>query len=266
MLNFMQTNRLKTAVPTTVHCDHLIQARSEGSSDLLDSVQENAEVYDFLQSAASKFGVGFWKPGAGIIHQVVLERYAFPGCLIIGTDSHTPNAGGIGACAIGVGGSDAVEVMAGLSWQTLYPKRIGVRLVGELRDWAAPKDVILYLAGVLTVSGATNCIIEYFGPGTQSISCTGKATITNMGAELGATTSVFPYDNRIEKYLNATERSDIANLSNEFKDYLSADAEVENNPEKYFDRVVEVNLDTLEPHIVGPVSYTHLTLPTTPYV
>ena len=159
MLNFMQTNRLKTAVPTTVHCDHLIQARSEGSSDLLDSVQENAEVYDFLQSAASNFGVGFWKPGAGIIHQVVLERYAFPGCLIIGTDSHTPNAGGIGACAIGVGGSDAVEVMAGLSWQTLYPKRIGVRLVGELRDWAAPKDVILYLAGVLTVSGATNCII-----------------------------------------------------------------------------------------------------------
>ena len=254
MLNFMQTKKLKTAVPTTVHCDHLIQARSEGSSDLLDSVQENAEVYDFLQSAASKFGVGFWKPGAGIIHQVVLERYAFPGCLIIGTDSHTPNAGGIGACAVGVGGSDAVEVMAGLSWQTLYPKRIGVRLVGELRDWTAPKDVILYLAGVLTVSGATNCIIEYFGPGTQSISCTGKATITNMGAELGATTSVFPYDNRIEKYLNATERSDIANLSNEFKDYLSADPEVENNPEKYFDRVVEVNLDTLEPHIVGPHS------------
>ena len=214
MLSFMQTRRAKTAVPTTVHCDHLIQARVEGGSDLLQSIEENEEVYDFLRSAAAKFGVGFWGPGAGIIHQVVLEQYAFPGALIIGTDSHTPNAGGLGACAVGVGGADAVEVMAGLPWELLLPRRIGVHLTGEKSGWTAPKDVILRLAGELTVSGGTNAIIEYFGPGARSISCTGKATITNMGAELGATTSIFAYDERMETYLEATGRGPLAQLAN----------------------------------------------------
>ena len=214
MLNFMQTRRDSAAVPTTVHCDHLIQARVEGGIDLVQSIEENDEVYSFLRSAAAKFGAGFWGPGAGIIHQVVLENYAFPGAMIIGTDSHTPNAGGLGSCAVGVGGADAVEVMAGLTWELLYPRYIGVHLTGEMDGWTAPKDVILRLAGELTVSGGTNAIIEYFGPGAASISCTGKATITNMGAELGATTSVFPYDERMERYLRATGRGDLAGLAN----------------------------------------------------
>ena len=252
MLQFMQTRRESTAVPTTVHCDHLIQARSEGGIDLLQSVEENSEVYDFLKSAAAKYGAGFWAPGAGIIHQVILEEYAFPGALIIGTDSHTPNAGGLGACAVGVGGADAVEVMAGLPWEVLYPRRVGVRLTGEMSGWTAPKDVILFLAGELTVAGGTNSIIEYFGPGTRSISCTGKATITNMGAELGATTSVFPYDERMERYLRATRRGALADLANQHKDILSVDDAVEADPEGYFDRVVEIDLSKLEPHVVGP--------------
>ena len=252
MLQFMQTRRKSTAVPTTVHCDHLIQARSEGGIDLLQSVEENSEVYDFLKSAAAKYGAGFWAPGAGIIHQVILEEYAFPGALIIGTDSHTPNAGGLGACAVGVGGADAVEVMAGLPWEVLYPRRVGVRLTSEMSGWTAPKDVILFLAGELTVSGGTNSIIEYFGPGTRSISCTGKATITNMGAELGATTSVFPYDERMERYLRATRRGALADLADKHKGILSVDKDVEANPEGYFDRVVEIDLSKLEPHVVGP--------------
>src|SRR5215475_768572 len=254
MLQFMQTRRTKTAVPTTIHCDHLIQARVEGASDLRESLAENQEVYDFLRTAAAKYGVGFWGPGAGIIHQVALENYAFPGELMIGTDSHTPNAGGLGACAVGVGGADAVEVMAGLPWEVLYPKFIGVRLTGELRGWTAPKDVILKLAGELTVSGGTNAIIEYFGPGTRSISCTGKATITNMGAELGATTSIFPYDQRMARYLAATGRGELAKLADQYSHLLAADKEIEANPSAYFDHIVEIDLSKLEPHIVGPHS------------
>jgi len=254
MLQFMQTRRTRTAVPTTVHCDHLVQARVEGGSDLLASLAENKEVYDFLRSASAKFGVGFWGPGAGIIHQVVLEQYAFPGALIIGTDSHTPNAGGLGACAIGVGGADAVEVMAGLPWELLYPRHIGVHLTGRMSGWTAPKDVILRLAGELTVSGGTNAIIEYFGPGARSISCTGKATITNMGAELGATTSVFAYDERMEMYLDATGRGALARLANQHAELLSPDEEVVAHPDRYFDRVVEIDLSRLEPHVVGPHS------------
>ena len=254
LLNFMQTRRGKTAVPTTVHCDHLIQARAEGGIDLVQSREENKEVYDFLMSASAKFGVGFWGPGAGIIHQVVLEEYAFPGALIVGTDSHTPNAGGLGACAVGVGGADAVEVMAGLPWELLFPKHIGVHVTGKMGGWTAPKDVILYLAGELTVSGGTNSIIEYFGPGTRSISCTGKATITNMGAELGATTSIFPYDERMERYLHATRRGALAELANDHADMLVADEDVEAHPERYFDRIVEIDLSRLEPHVVGPHS------------
>lgn len=254
MLQFMQTRRTRTAVPTTVHCDHLIQARAEGDSDLRESVAENGEVYDFLRSASAKFGVGFWGPGAGIIHQVALESYAFPGALIIGTDSHTPNAGGLGSCAVGVGGADAVEVMAGLPWEVLYPRRIGVHLVGEMSGWTAPKDVILYLAGELTVSGGTNAIIEYFGPGARTISCTGKATITNMGAELGATTSIFPHDERMDRYLEATGQGELAKLAGEHHDMLVADDEIESHPEEYFDRVIEIDLSRLEPHLVGPHS------------
>ena len=254
MLAFMQTRRARTAVPTTVHCDHLIQARAEGGLDLLQSIQENEEVYDFLRSASAKFGVGFWGPGAGIIHQVVLEQYAFPGALIIGTDSHTPNAGGLGACAVGVGGADAVEVMAGLPWELLLPRRIGVHLTGKKSGWTAPKDVILRLAGELTVSGGTNAIIEYFGPGARSISCTGKATITNMGAELGATTSIFAYDERMEIYLHATGRGALAELANQHRRLLTPDPEVESNPGSYFDQVVEIDLSQLEPHVVGPHS------------
>ena len=254
MLQFMQTRRTKTAVPTTVHCDHLIQARTEGSLDLLQSKEENSEVYDFLKTASAKFGVGFWGPGAGIIHQVVLEQYAFPGAMIIGTDSHTPNAGGLGACAVGVGGADAVEVMAGLPWELLYPRRIGVHLTGHLSGWTAPKDVILRLAGELTVSGGTNAIIEYFGPGTRSISCTGKATITNMGAELGATTSVFAYDDRMETYLRATGREVLAEAANRHRDLLAPDDEVVAEPGLFFDRVVEIDLSRLEPQVSGPHS------------
>jgi aconitate hydratase len=254
MLQFMQTRRTRTAVPTTQHCDHLIQARAEGSSDLRESLAENQEVYNFLRAAAAKYGVGFWEPGAGIIHQVALEEYAFPGEMIIGTDSHTPMAGGLGSCAVGVGGADAVEVMAGLPWELLYPKFIGVYLTGELNGWTAPKDVILRLAGELTVAGGTNAIIEYFGPGTRSLSATGKATITNMGAELGATTSIFPYDERMAKYLAATRRGELAVLASKYVYLLTADEEVEAHPEDYFDRVVRIDLSTLEPHIVGPHS------------
>ena len=254
MLSFMQTRKARTAVPTTVHCDHLIQARVEGGSDLLQSLEENEEVFDFLRSASARFGVGFWGPGAGIIHQVVLEQYAYPGALIIGTDSHTPNAGGLGACAVGVGGADAVEVMAGLPWEVLYPRHVGVRLTGEMGGWTAPKDVILYLAGELTVSGGTNAIIEYFGPGAKSISCTGKATITNMGAELGATTSIFAFDERMDTYLRSTGRAELADLAGQNRDLLEPDAEVERDPASYFDRVVEIDLSRLEPHVVGPHS------------
>ena len=252
MLQFMQAGLKQAALPTTVHCDHLIRAEVQGDVDMKVSLDENSEVFKFLQSAAAKYGCGFWKPGAGIIHQVVLENYAFPGGLMIGTDSHTPNAGGLGMIAIGVGGLDAAETMAGMPWELLYPKRIGVKLTGELNGWTAPKDIILKVAEELTVSGGTNSIVEYFGPGTKSISCTGKATITNMGAEIGATCSVFPYDERMETYLKYTNRSDIAELANQNKESLVADPEVESNPEKFFDKVIEINLSTLEPHIVGP--------------
>lgn len=252
ILQFMQAGLKRTVLPTTVHCDHLIQARIEGDSDTKAAISENSEVYKFLESASRKYGIGFWKPGAGIIHQVVLENYAFPGGLMIGTDSHTPNAGGLGMLAIGVGGLDAAETMAGLPWELLYPKRIGIYLTGELNGWTAPKDIILYVASKLTVSGGTNSIIEYFGPGAESISCTGKATITNMGAEIGATCSVFPYDERMEVYLRATNRGMLADLANKYKNLLIEDPEVEETPEKYFDQVLRIDLSTLEPHIVGP--------------
>ncbi len=252
MLQFMQAGLKQTTLPTTVHCDHLIRAKIEGDTDMKVSLDENNEVFKFLQSAAAKYGCGFWKPGAGIIHQVVLENYAFPGGLMIGTDSHTPNAGGLGMIAIGVGGLDAAETMAGMPWELLYPKRIGVKLTGELNGWTAPKDIILKVAEELTVSGGTNSIIEYFGSGTESISCTGKATIANMGAEVGATCSLFPYDKRMETYLKYTNREEIADLANKNKELLVADSQVEDNPEKYFDRIIEINLSTLEPHIVGP--------------
>ena len=252
MLQFMQAELKSVVLPTTIHCDHLIQARTEGKSDTKLAIFENNEVYKFLESSASKFGAGFWKPGAGIIHQVVLENYAFPGGLMIGTDSHTPNAGGLGMLAIGVGGVDAAETMAGVPWELLYPKRIGVYLKGEMNGWTSAKDVILYVAGELSVSGGTNSVIEYFGPGTKSISCTGKATITNMGAEIGATCSIFPYDERMEVYLKSTGRKQIADLANKYKEHLTADPDVEQNPEKYFDKVIEIDLAKLEPHIVGP--------------
>ena len=252
MLQFMQAELKQASLPTTVHCDHLIRAEVQGDVDMKVSLDENSEVFKFLQSAAAKYGCGFWKPGAGIIHQVVLENYAFPGGLMIGTDSHTPNAGGLGMIAIGVGGLDAAETMADLPWELLYPKKIGIKLTGELNGWTAPKDIILKVAEELTVSGGTNAIVEYFGSGTKSISCTGKATIANMGAEIGATCSVFPYDERMETYLKYTNRSNIAELANQNKKSLVADPEIEQNPEKYFDRVIEINLSTLEPHIVGP--------------
>ena len=254
MLNFMQTMRESVAVPTTVHCDHLIQARVEGGIDLVQSMEENMEVYEFLKNAAAKYGAGFWGPGAGIIHQVVLENYAYPGALIIGTDSHTPNGGGLGSCAVGVGGADAVEVMAGLPWEVLYPRHVGVYLTGQMNGWTAPKDVILRVAGELTVSGGTNAILEYFGPGASSISCTGKATITNMGAEIGATTSIFAHDSRMTRYLNATRRAAIGRLADENRDLLTPDPEVEADPASYYDRVVEIDLAKLEPHVVGPHS------------
>ena len=254
MLQFMQTRRAKVAVATTIHCDHLIQARVEGQADLRESLAENNEVYDFLRSTAAKYGAGFWGPGAGIIHQVVLEQYAFPGALIIGTDSHTPNAGGLGACAVGVGGADAVEVMAGLPWEVLYPRHIAVYLTGKLGGWTAPKDVILYVAGQLTVAGGTNAIVEYIGPGARTISATGKATITNMGAELGATTSVFPSDEKMGRYLKATGRGELVPIAERYPHLLAPDKEVEASPEKYYDRVVALDLSRLEPYMVGPHS------------
>ena len=254
MLQFMQAGLKQATLPTTVHCDHLIRAQVDGDTDMKVSLDENNEVFKFLQSAASKYGCGFWKPGAGIIHQVVLENYAFPGGLMIGTDSHTPNAGGLGMIAVGVGGLDAAETMAGMPWELLYPKRIGVKLTGKLNGWTAPKDIILKVAEELTVSGGTNSIIEYFGSGTESISCTGKATITNMGAEVGATCSIFPYDQRMETYLKFTNRGKIAELANKNKELLVADPEVQENPENFFDKIIEIDLSTLEPHIVGPHS------------
>ena len=254
ILQFMQSGRTEVAVPTTVHCDHLIQARVGASSDLQDALNESSEVYQFLESSCRKYGMGFWKPGSGIIHQVNLENYAFPGCLVIGTDSHTPNAGGLGCLAIGVGGADAADVMAGLPWEVRYPTLVGVRLTGELSGWTAPKDVIIHLAGVLTVAGGTNAIIEYFGPGVDSISCTGKATITNMGAELGATGDVFPFDERMATYLKATRRPELAALAEKYKHLLTADPEVEQDPAQYYDRIVEIDLSKLEPQITGPHS------------
>ncbi|MDP9132431.1 MAG: aconitate hydratase, partial [Nitrospirota bacterium] len=252
MLQFMQANKKQVAVPSTIHCDHLIRAEMGSEKDLLRAMDENKEVYNFLASAAKKYGIGFWKPGAGIIHQVVLENYAFPACLIIGTDSHTPNGGGLGGLAIGVGGADAGEVMAGLPWEVLHPKLIGVRLTGKLSGWASPKDVILYLCGLLTVKGGTNKIVEYFGPGAETISATGKGTICNMGAELGATTSVFPFDQKMVAYMNIMDRADLASLAQSHKELLVADPEVYQSPEKYYDQIVEVDLSTLEPHVVGP--------------
>lgn len=252
VLQFMQAKLKTVAVPSTIHCDHLILARQGAEKDLANANDENAEVYNFLRTAAEKHGIGFWKPGSGIIHQVVLENYAFPGGMMIGTDSHTPNAGGLGMIAIGVGGADAVDVMAGEAWGVRWPKLIGVRLTGKLNGWTAPKDVILKLAGILTVAGGTGAIVEYFGPGTQSISCTGKGTITNMGAELGATTSIFPFDDRMAKYLRATKREEVAKLAEQYREYLVADPEIEKDYDKYFDQIVEIDLDTLEPYVVGP--------------
>ena len=252
LLQFMNSGKESVAVPATVHCDHLIQAYRGFKEDLPVAEETNKEVYDFLKSVASKYNIGFWKPGAGIIHQVVLENYAFPGGMIVGTDSHTPNAGGLGMIAIGVGGADAVDVMTGMEWELKMPKIIGVRLKGKLNGWASPKDVILKLAGMLTVKGATNAIIEYFGEGTASLSATGKATICNMGAEVGATTSIFPYDAEMEKYLCATGRKEVAAMASGNALYLKADAEVEANPEVYYDRIIDIDLSTLEPYINGP--------------
>src|ERR1700680_2068729 len=254
LLQFMQTRREKVAVPATIYCDHLIQAPGEGAADLRASLDESKEVYDFLRSAAAKYGCGFWEPGAGIIHQGVLEKYAFPGELIIGTDSHTPNAGGLGACAVGVGGADAVEVIAGLPWEVLYPRHIAVYLTGQMSGWTAPKDVILYVAGELTVSGATHAIVEYTGPGAPTISAPGKATIPNMGAELVATTSLFPADERMAKYLRATGKAALVPLMQQNQHQLEPDKEVEADPGKYYDRVVDLDLSKLEPYIVGPHS------------
>jgi aconitate hydratase len=252
LLQFMHCGRDAVAVPSTVHADHLIRAHTGAKNDLLKAYDENQEVYDFLKDVSAKYGIGFWKPGAGIIHQVVLENYAFPGGMMIGTDSHTPNAGGLGMVAIGIGGADAVDVMAGLPFNLKWPGVIGVKLTGKMNGWTSPKDVILKLMGILTVKGGTGHIVEFFGEGTESISCTGKATITNMGAEHGATTSVFPYDDAMGRYLGTTERSDWAELAAANADALRADPEVYENPEKFYDRVVEIDLNTLEPHWVGP--------------
>lgn len=252
LLQLMNSGRTKVAVPSTVHCDHLIQAHKSAKEDLNTAEVTNKEVYDFLSAVSNKFGIGFWKPGAGIIHQVVLENYAFPGGMMIGTDSHTPNAGGLGMIAIGVGGADAVDVMAGMPWELKMPKLIGVKLTGKLSGWASPKDVILKLAGILTVKGGTNAIIEYFGDGTSSLSATGKATICNMGAEVGATTSIFPYDKKSSDYLKATERTDVSELSDKVIEYLQPDTETVNNPKEYFDQVIEIDLSTLEPYVNGP--------------
>ncbi|MCU4154479.1 aconitate hydratase [Carboxylicivirga sp. A043] len=252
LLQFMQAGKTRVAVPSTAHADHLIQAQVGADKDLATAEVTNKEVYDFLSSVSNKYGIGFWKPGAGIIHQVVLENYAFPGGMMIGTDSHTVNAGGLGMVAIGVGGADAVDVMAGMPWELKFPKLIGVKLTGQLNGWAAPKDIILKVAGLLTVKGGTGCIVEYFGDGAKSISCTGKGTICNMGAEIGATTSTFGYDASMARYLEATGRADVAAAANEVKEHLTADAEVYANPEKYFDQVIEIDLNTLEPHLNGP--------------
>jgi len=252
LLQFISAGLPKTAVPTTVHCDHLIIARNGAKDDLDYALGLNKEVYDFLSSVSQKYGIGFWKPGAGIIHQVLLENYAFPGGMMIGTDSHTVNAGGLGMVAIGVGGADAVDVMAGMPWELRMPKLIGIRLTGKLQRWTSPKDVILKVAGILTVKGGTGAIIEYFGEGARTISCTGKGTICNMGAEVGATTSIFGFDQKMYDYLVATGRSQVAELAQQLKDYLTGDDEVYQNPEKYFDQVIEINLDELEPHINGP--------------
>ncbi len=254
LLQFMQAGKNKVAVPTTVHCDHLIQAKIGAGPDLQEAINTSNEVFNFLESVSNKYGIGFWKPGAGIIHQVVLENYAFPGGMMIGTDSHTVNAGGLGMVAIGVGGADAVDVMAGMAWELKFPKLIGVKLTGKLSGWTAAKDVILKVAGILTVKGGTGAIIEYFGPGAENLSCTGKGTICNMGAEVGATTSTFGYDESMEKYLRATGRDEIADEANNIKEYLTGDPEVYQNPEKYFDQVIEINLSELEPHINGPFS------------
>ncbi|MFN4864692.1 MAG: aconitate hydratase, partial [Bacteroidota bacterium] len=252
LLQFMQAGRPKVAVPSTVHCDHLITAKTGAGEDLTKATTESAEVYDFLASVSNKYGIGFWKPGAGIIHQVVLENYAFPGGMMIGTDSHTVNAGGLGMIAIGVGGADACDVMAGLPWELKWPKLIGIKLTGKLSGWAAPKDVILKVAGILTVKGGTGAIVEYFGEGANAMSCTGKGTICNMGAEIGATTSTFGYDDSMERYLRATGREAIADAANSVREHLNADAEVYENPTAYFDEVIEINLSELEPHLNGP--------------
>lgn len=252
LLQFMQAGRKQAAVPSTVHCDHLITAKIGAGDDLTFATKENKEVYDFLSSVSNKYGIGFWKPGAGIIHQVMLENYAFPGGMMIGTDSHTVNAGGLGMLAIGVGGADACDVMAGLPWELKWPKLIGVKLTGKLSGWTSPKDVILKVAGILTVKGGTGAIVEYFGEGATSMSCTGKGTICNMGAEIGATTSTFAYDDSMERYLRATGRSEVADLANGIREHLTADAEVYANPETYFDQVIELNLSELEPYINGP--------------
>ena len=252
LLQFMQAGKKKVAVPTTTHCDHLIQAKNGASMDLQSALNTSNEVFSFLESVSNKYGLGFWKPGAGIIHQVVLENYAFPGGMMIGTDSHTVNAGGLGMVAIGVGGADAVDVMAGMAWELKFPKLIGVRLTGKLSGWTAPKDVILRVADILTVKGGTGAIVEYFGPGATSMSCTGKGTICNMGAEIGATTSTFGYDDSMERYLRATDRADVADADNKVKDYLTGDTEVYAHPEQYFDQVIDINLSELGPLLNGP--------------
>src|SRR5687768_7169614 len=252
LLQFMQAGKATAAVPSTVHCDHLIQARTGAETDLAEANAENKEVYDFLASVSNKYGIGFWKPGAGIIHQVVLENYAFPGGMMIGTDSHTPNAGGLGMIAIGVGGADAVDVMAGMAWELKFPKVIGVKLTGTLNGWTSAKDVILKVAGILTVKGGTGAIVEYFGPGAESLSCTGKGTICNMGAEIGATTSTFSYDDSMRRYLKGTGRAEVAAMADKIAEHLQGDLEVYADPATYFDQVIEINLSELEPHVNGP--------------
>ncbi|MCB0840823.1 MAG: aconitate hydratase, partial [Bacteroidetes bacterium] len=254
LLQFMMAGKNKVSVPSTVHCDHLIQAKVGADEDLNTAIDTNKEVYDFLAAVSNKYGIGFWKPGAGIIHQVVLENYAFPGGMMIGTDSHTPNAGGLGMVAIGVGGADAVDVMAGMAWELKMPKLIGVHLTGKLNGWTSPKDVILKVAGILTVKGGTGAIVEYFGEGARNMSCTGKGTICNMGAEIGATTSTFGYDESMARYLRSTDRAELAELADTVAEHLTGDAEVYANPGKYFDQVIEINLSELEPHINGPFS------------
>ncbi len=252
LLQFMMAGKNKVAKPTTVHCDHLIQAKVDAQKDLSVALNTNGEVYDFLESVSNKYGIGFWKPGAGIIHQVILENYAFPGGMMIGTDSHTVNAGGLGMIAIGVGGADAVDVMAGMPWELLFPKLIGIKLIGELNGWTSSKDIILKVAGLLSVKGGTGGIVEYFGPGAKNLSCTGKGTICNMGAEIGATTSIFGYDENMTKYLQATGRSEVVELAENYREYLQADKEIYSDPESYFDQVIEINLSDLEPHLNGP--------------